>query len=251
MRGSRVLTVRLGRIYSLQCLAIEHPKQYHIPIMQLFCAFARRPPETGDGNAVETARPDAQLMAGAASKLKIREDVQAVMEAIGFRSETGIALEKKESFHLELSRASLEAVNLAGAFLIGAKLNRASLNEVDLTGAILQGAILTDAKIVKANLTKAVLVKVDLTGVALGFGILTGAAMQGANLHDSDLCSTSLNKGTGLFGKIPTNADLRGAALAGTILSGAPLTGVKLDNDAVSMCELDQNGCDWICGLTE
>ena len=43
MLGSEVLAVRLGGIYALQRLAQEHPKQYHIQIMRLFCAFARNP----------------------------------------------------------------------------------------------------------------------------------------------------------------------------------------------------------------
>ena len=43
MLGSEVLTVRLGGIYALQRLAEEHPKQYHIQIMRLLCAFMRHP----------------------------------------------------------------------------------------------------------------------------------------------------------------------------------------------------------------
>ncbi len=41
MLGSKVLSVRLGGIYALERLAREHPMQYHIQIMQLFCAFLR------------------------------------------------------------------------------------------------------------------------------------------------------------------------------------------------------------------
>ena len=43
MLGSDVLTVRLGGIYALQRLAEEHPEQYQIQIMQMFCAFVRHP----------------------------------------------------------------------------------------------------------------------------------------------------------------------------------------------------------------
>ena len=43
MLGSDVLAVRLGGIYALRHLAEEHPKQYHVQIMRLLCAFARHP----------------------------------------------------------------------------------------------------------------------------------------------------------------------------------------------------------------
>ena len=44
MLGSDVLAVRLGGIYALERLAAEHPEQYHVQIMQLFCAFVRIQP---------------------------------------------------------------------------------------------------------------------------------------------------------------------------------------------------------------
>ena len=44
MLGSDVLSVRLGGIYALQNLAEEHPGQYHVRVMRLFCAFLRSPP---------------------------------------------------------------------------------------------------------------------------------------------------------------------------------------------------------------
>ena len=43
MLGDDLLSVRLGGIYALQSLADEVPETYHVPIMQLFCAFARTP----------------------------------------------------------------------------------------------------------------------------------------------------------------------------------------------------------------
>ena len=43
MLGSELLSVRLGGIYALQRLAENHPGQYHIQIMHLFCAFVRHP----------------------------------------------------------------------------------------------------------------------------------------------------------------------------------------------------------------
>ena len=47
MLGNDVLSVRLMggiRIIALQRLAEEHPEQYHVQIMRLFCALARAIP---------------------------------------------------------------------------------------------------------------------------------------------------------------------------------------------------------------
>ena len=44
MLGSPVLAVRMGGIYALQQLAQDHPDTYHLQVMNLFCAFVRRPP---------------------------------------------------------------------------------------------------------------------------------------------------------------------------------------------------------------
>ena len=43
MLGSDVLSVRLGGIYALRRLAEEHPEEYHVQIMRLFCAYVRHP----------------------------------------------------------------------------------------------------------------------------------------------------------------------------------------------------------------
>ena len=43
MLGSNVGSVRLGGIYALERLADEHPDQYHVQVMNLFCAFVRDP----------------------------------------------------------------------------------------------------------------------------------------------------------------------------------------------------------------
>ena len=78
MLGSGTLAVRLGGIYALQRLATEHPEQYHIQIMQLFCAFVRNPTGELEGplHHYDRYKPIRRL----------REDVQAVMSALGGRT---------------------------------------------------------------------------------------------------------------------------------------------------------------------
>ena len=66
MLGDDLLSVRLGGIYALQGLADEVPETYHVPIMRLFCAFARTP----------------QLDEEVKNEMSLREDVQAIIEAI-------------------------------------------------------------------------------------------------------------------------------------------------------------------------
>ena len=95
MLGSEVLTVRLGGIYALQGLAAEHPEQYHIQIMRLFCAFVRNPTGVMEGHFAGYD-DDGQPIRG------IRDDVQAVMHAIGSRTDADIALERDgEMFMVE------------------------------------------------------------------------------------------------------------------------------------------------------
>ena len=45
MLGSHTLSVRLGGIYALEHLTVEHPGKYHLRTMELFCAFVRHPVE--------------------------------------------------------------------------------------------------------------------------------------------------------------------------------------------------------------
>ena len=54
MLGSNVLSVRLGGIFALRRLAEEHPEEYHVQIMRLFCAFVRHPIDTNDSQSEET-----------------------------------------------------------------------------------------------------------------------------------------------------------------------------------------------------
>ena len=134
MLGSEALAVRLGGIYALQRLAEEHPEQYHVQIMQMFCAFLRYP--TG-GERREEGQDTV-------------EDVQIAVRAIGTRSRTGIELERKSDFRLDLFRA-----NLAGASLLDADLGRAKLIRANLAGASLARANLCQADLTGANISGA------------------------------------------------------------------------------------------------
>ena len=146
MLGSDVLAVRMGGIYALQRLAYEHPEQYHVQIMRLFCAFVRNP------TADKTIPYD--------PKAKVREDVQAVMDAIGDRNSHRVDLEENVEYRLDLS---------------GVKLRGANLNLKNLQRIILTHSDLTNSWWVGGNFAGVQFMDSDLTGAFFPSAILAGA----------------------------------------------------------------------------
>ena len=181
MLGNEALAVRLGGIYALERLAVDHPEQYHLQVMELFCGFVRHPtryqriefPPEGHEEEGHEEQDDRTL----------RADVQNVMRLIGSRSPTGISLEQRnEDFKLylrdanlshlqvrtaKLSGAWLTKANLSGADLPNAVLSSARLRQANLSGAKLRHAVLSDAKFWGANLSKAILCDANLSGADL------------------------------------------------------------------------------------
>ena len=114
MLGSEVLSVRLGGIYALARLAREHPEEYHVEIMRLFCAFVRNPTPIKEEN--EDAKRGTEK--GGEKKSELRPDIQEVMTAIGERNETRIALERQVHFRLDLRAANLNGLILPNSKLV-------------------------------------------------------------------------------------------------------------------------------------
>ena len=157
MLGSDVLSVRLGGIYALRNLSEENPDQYHIQIMELFCAFARHP--TKDNDIAFHPEENEQLNR---DMPVLRTDVQEVMQAIGSRSSTGYSLERRPLYlrdadisNLQLLSANLSCVWLTNANLSGARLQRANLSSARLRQANLSGVDLRYADLSNANLSRA------------------------------------------------------------------------------------------------
>ena len=157
MLGNDVLSVRLGGIYALQRLADEHPEQYHIQIMRLFCAFVRFPC-AGIGDA-RTAQAES---APEGEDLKRREDVQAIMEAVAYRKRTSLALEQDLNYKLDLRFANLCDIGIPGGLLSGANLFRANL-----TNAELMALDLSDSNLSRANLAGARLLTTNVSNAKL------------------------------------------------------------------------------------
>ena len=265
MLGSEVLSVRLGGIYALQRLAAENPKQYHIQIMQLLCAFVRHPSED--------AKNKIRRVSGKPSKHEPRGDVQEVMMLISachakqdrlelaadFRLDLrGVNLHDADLFKARLCRANFSKANLAGAKLIGADLARAEFSHANIAGAVLSHADLTmagfeyaelsETKLESANLSKARFYCANLSNARLSSANLAEAHLSSANLveawlQESDLSKTRLQGGnlTGaslikanLSGAILWSTNLSGASLCGANLRGANLSGANLSNAQLS-----------------
>ena len=147
MLGSKVLAVRLGGVYALERLARDHPEQYHIQIMRLFCAFVRHPTKDKSDISQRTG----VVVTGTPSPRFVREDVRVIVQLIGKRAETRVELERKAGFLLDLrevdlSIASLMDANLSDALLYGANLYYAQCFGADLSGAVLTNANLSGTK---------------------------------------------------------------------------------------------------------
>ena len=234
MLGSDVLSVRLGGIYALRHLAQEYPSRYHLQVMQLFCAFVRHPTKDVNSNAPAIYVRSPVFDGGSAlgRSQELRGDVQAVMDAIRFRSSEGISLETRDQFQLDLRGADLRGAMLDGADLSGAilqevKLSRARLIMADLSGANLWHADLScspyaymDKKtfLDGANLCDANLLYANLSGARLQEARLCGARLFEADLSDTFLYQAKLN-----------GAYMSLANLTRAILDGADVSGVTLE----------------------
>ncbi|MBC6439282.1 MAG: pentapeptide repeat-containing protein [Rhodospirillales bacterium] len=243
MLGSATPATRMGGIYALERLAREHPKNYHVQIMQLLCAFVKHPTEPAAAKAVDSA-DDATVSKHAEQRCPT--DVKAAARAVGkcrrLLSDqgrlTGIEVSWKPDLSgTHLSGADLSGADLSGADLSGADLSGADLRGADLRGANLRGANLRDADLSRAdlrganlrgaNLRDADLSRADLSRADLSRADLSRADLRDANLSGANLTDANLS-GADLLGANLTDADLSGANLYGANLYGANLSGPHL-----------------------
>ena len=161
MLGSRVLSVRLGGIYALQSLASENPEQYHIQIMRLFCAFVRNLDGVQDGSLEIGSGGEEE---GNDQPPRMREDVQAVMEAIRGRDESGGGyLEQADGFELYFGAANLSFLKLDNADLSNARFEKANLSGTSFYKANLSGAKLWKTSLSGATFAEAYLAATDFS----------------------------------------------------------------------------------------
>ena len=214
MLGREILSVRLGGIYALQQLAEDYPEQYHIRIMRLFCAFVRLP--TRD----QSLEPG-QAVIEPGTLLGIRHDVEAVMQMIGSRDKSRIALERKADFRLDLRGA-----NLPTAQFLSADLSNAMFHNSKLSGANFANTDLTDSFLSYSDLSKAQFHNVTFTRTRLWSANLSCAMLQ-----DADLSRKNFH-----------NVNLSGANLLRANLSGAIFQDAKASNALLERANLSLAG---------
>ena len=214
MLGNGVLSVRLGGIYALQRLAEEHPEQYHIQVMRLFCAFARLPTKDQSLEA-------GQVVIKPGTLLGIRQDVEAVMDAIGSRGRSRIALEREADFRLDL-----RGTDLPGAQFLGFDLSKGYFHHSNLTSANFANTDLSDAFFTAADLSQARFYKMNFLRTRFGRANLSGAIFE-----DADLTNAGFH-----------NVDLSGANLSGSNLSGATFQDAKVSNARLERANLSRAG---------
>ena len=230
MLGSELLPVRLAGISALKRLAADYPKEYHLQIMELFCAFVRTP--TGEQEDLTWNTADLERIPRSLSRY--REDIQAIMTAIGARGGQSKALEETKEFTLNLQGANLTHVFLQNADLAGVNLRQAKLPsvhaiEVNLSGATLLGALLYRMTGEWVNLSGADLAGANMVGMMAENTNFSNAVLYGANLTEACLNGSDFS-GAILGHNDLTTAQLEQADFSGVHISpGIELTQGQLD----------------------
>lgn len=208
--GSEQLSVRLGGIYALWRLAEDSPTRDMTTVVDVLCAFARRPTKDTDKWGGGHVRPD----------------VLAVVKLLG-----GPDKEYRqflpEGYVLDLSGAWLGGADLTGIELMNTNFTRAALNSTVLRGAILAGANFTSASLIGADFSEANLAKASFIDARLPTATLWQTNLSGGDLSGADL------KGACVSG-----ADLAGAKLTGAHLNEIDLAGANLSKSILEACDL-------------
>ena len=220
MLGSPVLPVRLGGIYALQSLAQEYPKEYHIHVMRLLCAFVRSP--VFDDTLVPT-ESQKEL------RIELREDVNIAMDVIGKRSMSNIEIERALEFRLDLRGADLR-----GIMLHMADLSQASFDDAQLPNARIWSTNMSDTTFYFANLSGVEINDSRMVGAQLAMNI----DMSGAKIINSDLRRTRIDHADLSDAHIQYSDFSGGAIFNFSILNNAHITNVNLSEAQILWSEM-------------
>jgi len=220
--GSGKLEVRLGGIYALERIARDSERD-HWPVMEVLTAYVRENAYWGDNPEEDEMRQP------------LATDVQAVLTVLGRRR---VAFDGPGR-RLDLRKANLSWIALAGADLRRADLSSAILSGGNLTSANLSAASLARALLSHTDLSDANLSEADLIGARLAHANLIGTTLREArlaasNLYKAVLCDVSFEA-----------ADLVGARLSEATVKSANLTQARLLGTDLRRVDLRQ-----VIGLT-
>lgn len=180
------LEARLGGIYSLERLALDHAT-HHWTVVEVLAAFVREHAKDPPAGPAEAIRPPAL-------------DIQAALTVLGRRK-----------CRFEVDVIDLHELNLMGANLDGARLERANLSGSRLDGATLNGAILE-----RAILTQASLDDTELRGANLRWAYCEATTFRGAEFQSTDLTMAHLPRATFDGSSFFSGVQLVGAHIDGT-----------------------------------
>ncbi len=147
-----------------------------------------------------------------------------------------VSMQRVNLLHALLNKANLAHANLTGANLSSAQMVEADLQQTVLTEASFTGADLGGANLTKANLSFARLGRVSALKTNFQLANLSGTDWQGADLSGADLSRANLN-----------NANLSAARLQNANFRKAQLQNVSLRNADLSQADLreaDLTGAD-------
>jgi len=171
--GKPVIEVRMGGIFALEQIARDWPEKYHRQVFEVLTAYVRENAPLGIGLE------------------KPREDIQAVLTAIGRRQ----AWFDQEPGRLNLSRTELRRVDLRDANIAHADLRGAVLEHADCRRANLYDANLEDARLGRADLRDALLQSANLIDAQVGpSALLQGAQLQGATFLRASLLQSRFDR---------------------------------------------------------
>ena len=175
MLGNENLFVRLGGVYALQALIAEHPEEYYVSCMRLLCALVRNPPAD-----IHFPLLSDREMTRWGGGIRLRPDVQAVMDMMRSRDDRLIELERKERFEVDFRGADLRGSNLRSVNFTGV-----DLRDADLSGAYAAGANMSRVGLSGARLYKTILASTNLSG----------ALFSGADVSRTWFCGRSSMRG--------------------------------------------------------
>ena len=115
MLGNEQLFARRGGIYALLRLAEDYPEEYHLRVMELLCDFVRNP-HGMDIQPDQTITNWEDRYIGLLvdnQRAFLREDVEAIIHAIGNRRTPARILEADTGFRLDLRGANLTYADLS------------------------------------------------------------------------------------------------------------------------------------------
>ena len=240
MLGNEHLWARIGGIYALLRLAEDYPLEYHLQVMELLCAFVRNPygidkPMDQDITGWEDA-----YMANIESNRSVpfREDVQAIIHAIGNRGPRARYLEQTANFRPNLTSANftfadLTNVDLSETDLTGALFIRARCQNTNFSGAVLRYSNFYSATCFDADMWEA-----DFQYAKLDCSTMNGSDFSNTNLEGTRWLNADLS-----LAKF-CRAQFIDAYLAGTKFDRADLSGATFETHLNSYTALTQEQLD-------